>query len=95
MGHIKICMTLNEVKVNIINMSCILMSEAVTVPSLVMTTIMVSEESLARDRQTNRHRDTHTHTDIHTHAQVSSSTLKFSKSLTTLQTTKGCFKRNN
>ena len=44
-----------KVKVNIINMRCILMSEAVTMPSLMMMT--VSEESLARD--------THTHT--HTH----------------------------
>ena len=45
---IKIC-------VNTINMWCILMSEAVTVPSLKMITSTVSEESLARNRHTNRH----------------------------------------
>ena len=42
-----------KVKVNIISMGCILMSEAVTVPSLTMMTLTVSEESLARD--THRH----------------------------------------
>ena len=51
-----------KVKVNIINMSCISMSEAVNVPSLIMMTSIVSKESLARDthrhtdRQTDRHR---------------------------------------
>ena len=44
-----------KVKVNIIITSCILMSEAVTVPSLMMMTSIISEESLARD--------THTQTD--------------------------------
>ena len=45
-----------KVKVNIINIYCILMSEeAVTVPSLTMMTLTVSEESLVRDR----HRHTH------------------------------------
>ena len=53
-----------KVKVNIINMSCISMSEAVNVPSLIMMTSIVSKESLARD--------THTQTD----RQVSSK-LKF------------------
>ena len=33
------------------------MSEAVTIPNLTMMTVIVSEESLARDR----HPDTHTH----------------------------------
>ena len=37
------------------------MSEAVTVPSLMMMTSIVSKESLARDR----HTDTHTHTHRH------------------------------
>ena len=36
------------------------MSEAVTIPSLMMVALMVSEESLARDRQTDRHTQTHT-----------------------------------
>ena len=44
-----------KVKVNIINTWCILMSEAVTVPSLMMMTSLVSEESLASDRHTHRH----------------------------------------
>ena len=35
------------VKVNIINIWCILMSVAVTVPNLMMMTLTVSEESLA------------------------------------------------
>ena len=48
-----------KVKVNIINMWCILMPEAVTEPSLMMTS-MVYEESLVRGG------DTHTHTTQHT-----------------------------
>ena len=40
-------------------------SEAVTVPSLMIMTLTVSEESLARDTHT--HRRTYTHRDIHTH----------------------------
>ena len=44
-----------KVKINIINTWCILMSEAVTVPSLMRMTLTVSEESLERDRQTDRH----------------------------------------
>ena len=53
------------------------MSEAVTVPSLMLMTLIVSEESLARDRhiqthtdrQTDRQTDTETdiHTQVHTH----------------------------
>ena len=43
-----------KVKVNVINTSCISMSEAVTVPSLMMMTSIVSKESFAWD--------THTHT---------------------------------
>ena len=70
------------------------MSEAVTVPSLMTMTSIVSEESLARDRHRHRHRHrhthtrthTHTHTDTHTHIYIhtqkrDSSKLKFSKSL--------------
>ena len=49
------CLSLNEIKVNIINTRCILISEAVTVPCLMMIASIVSEESLARD--------THTQTD--------------------------------
>ena len=45
------------------------MSEAVTVPNLMMMNLTVSEESLARDRQTD------THTDRQTWSQ--SSSLKF------------------
>ena len=41
------------------------MSEAVTVPSLVMMPAMVSEESLARDRQ-DRQIDTQARTQTHT-----------------------------
>ena len=41
-----------KVQVNIINMRCIPMSEAVIVPNLTMMTLVVSEESLARDRHT-------------------------------------------
>ena len=45
-----------KTKVNIINTWCMLMSEAVTVPSLMMTSSStVSEELLARDRYTHRH----------------------------------------
>ena len=51
-----------KVKVNIMTTSCILLSEAVTVPGLVMMTATVSEESLAIDRHTDRDRQTHTHT---------------------------------
>ena len=43
-----------KVRVNIINTRCIIMSEAVTVPSLTMMTSTVSEASLARDTQTHR-----------------------------------------
>ena len=39
-----------NVIVTIINTSCITMSEAVTMPNLMMTTSTVSEESFARDR---------------------------------------------
>ena len=47
-------------KVNINNTRCILMSEAITVPSLMLMTVVVSEESLAGDRHTH----TLTQTDI-------------------------------
>ena len=52
-------MTLKKVKVNIINMRCILKSGAVTVLSLMMMALKETEESLARDGQTNTH--THRH----------------------------------
>ena len=42
------------------------MSDIVTVPSLMMMTLIVSEKSLARDT----HTDTHTQTDTHTHTQT-------------------------
>ena len=41
-----------KVKVNIINICCILMSEAVIVPNLMMVTLIVSEKSLVSDTQT-------------------------------------------
>ena len=41
-----------KVKVNIVNTRCIGMCEAVTMPSLMMITSIVSEESLARDTHT-------------------------------------------
>ena len=55
---IKICVIWMKVKVNIINTWCILMSEAVTVLSLMMMTLIVFEESLARGRHTHRHTKT-------------------------------------
>ena len=55
-----------KVKINIINTLYILMSEAVTVPSLMIITLTAFDETLARDRQTDTH--THTHTHIHTDA---------------------------
>ena len=62
-----------KVNVNILNTWCILMSEAVAVPSLMMMTSMVSEESLAWDRQPARQparqTDTHTHTHTQRHTQ--------------------------
>ena len=50
------------------------MFEAVTVPSLMMMTSIVSEESLARDRRMHArtHTHTHTHTDTHTHTHTHS-----------------------
>ena len=44
-----------KVKVHIIDKWCILMSEAITLPSLMMMALIVSEESLVRDRH--RHID--------------------------------------
>ena len=55
-----------KVTVNTINTWCILVSEAVTVPSMMTMALIVSEESLARDRHTDRQTDTHTHTHIQT-----------------------------
>ena len=50
-----------KVEVSIMNTRCISMSEAVTVPSLMMVTSIVSEESLREGRA---------HTHIHTHART-------------------------
>ena len=55
------------------------MSEAVTVPSLMMIILTVSEESLAKDTHTWYTQTTHTHT----HRHGLGSTFKFAKSLTT------------
>ena len=51
-----------KIKVNIINTWCILMSEAVTEPTLMTMTLIVSEELYARDRHA--HRQTHKHTHL-------------------------------
>ena len=69
-----------KVKVNIMNTWCILMSEAVTVASLMMmmTLLVVSEESLNCENRHYRQTDarthacttTHTHTHTHTHGQT-------------------------
>ena len=44
-----------KVRFNMIKTGCILISQAVTVPNLMMMTSIVSEESLARDRRTDKH----------------------------------------
>ena len=62
------------------------MSEAVTMPSLMMMISTVSEESLARDARTHTSMYTCTHTHTHTHTRVVY--VKFAKSLMTLQTKK-------
>ena len=46
-----------RVKVKIIITGCMLISEAVTVPSLTMMTSTASEKLLTRDRHTDRHTD--------------------------------------
>ena len=70
----KICVTLNEGQCQyIVNTRSILMSQAVTVPSLMIMTSTVSEESRVRDRQT--HRQTHRHSLVY---------VNFFKSLRTL-----------
>ena len=46
-----------KVKVHISNAWCILMSGAVTGPSLMLMTLTVSDDSLARDTQTDRQTD--------------------------------------
>ena len=63
------------------------MSGAVTVPSLMMMTYTVSEESLARDTHTDRR--THTHTHTHTY-RLGIIYVKICK-VTTLQTQKGAY----
>ena len=51
------------------------MSEAVTMPNVMMMTLIVSEESLARDIHTH----THTHTDTHAHTHTDSVLVIFLK----------------
>ena len=46
------------------------MSEAVTVPSLMMMTPIASDESLAMDTHTHTHTYTHTHTHTRTHTHT-------------------------
>ena len=66
------------------------MSHAVIVPSLMMVTLIVSEESFARDihtdRQTLRQTDRQTDRHTHTHTDTGSSVVTFPKSLRTLKT---------
>ena len=49
-----------KVEINIINTGCILTSEAVTIPSLMMMPVIISEESACQGQaqQTDRHTDT-------------------------------------
>ena len=73
---IMIYVTLNEGQGQY-NMWCILVSAAITMPRLTMTSSIASEESLARD----------IHTDTQTHTHTGSSTLNFFKVITrTLKT---------
>ena len=71
-----------QVKVNIINTWCILISEAVTVPSLTMVTSTVSEESLARDTRTHARMHACTHTHKHSLGSLCYSLLCKQKSTT-------------
>ena len=50
-----------KVNVNVINTWCILMSVAVTVPSMMVMASIVSEESLVRDAHTHMYTRTHRH----------------------------------
>ena len=50
--RIKLCVTLNKGQGQYNYTACITMSEAVTMPSLMMLTSIVSEESLVRDTHT-------------------------------------------
>ena len=63
-----------EVKVNIVNMRCILVTEAVSVSNVIAIAGLVSEIWLATERQTDRHRHIHTQTDT-----VSVSSVKLAK----------------
>ena len=60
-----------KVKVNIINIRCILETEAVTVSNVIAIASLFAEIWLATERQTDRQTDTHART----------STLKLGKSL--------------
>ena len=75
-----------KVKVNILNTWCIIMFEAVTVPSLTMMTSTVSEKSFARDTNTDTRRDRQTHWETDRQTPGSSLRQNVQKSLTTLQT---------
>ena len=62
-----------KVSVDIINTLCILMSEAVTVPRLMVMTLTVLEESPAKDTQTDRQTTrvrAHAHTPARMHARA-------------------------
>ena len=54
------------------------MPEAITVPSVMMMTSIVSEESLARDTHTYGHARRHTHTHTHTHTDTHTDRLRSS-----------------
>ena len=69
-----------KVKVNIINVWCMLMSEAVTMPILTMTLIL-SEESLARDTHTHIHAHALTHSHVHMHTHTHTYTHTFATSI--------------
>ena len=74
-----------KVNVNTINTWCILMSEAVSMPSLMMMTLIVSEELLARDARTHAacaYARTHTHTHTHTDARTDAHTHVHSRTHT-------------
>ena len=80
------------------------MSEVVTMPSLMMMTLILSEESFLKDGQTDRQTDRQTssqagrqariHAHTHTHTWVLSK-LQFSKSLMAFETKKKKKNHNN
>ena len=73
-----------KVKVSIMNTQCILMPEAVTMPSLMMMTSTVSEELLARDGHSDTQTNTLTNTQIntqHTHGLVDANFFQVCRSV--------------